>query len=90
MRHLLPQAWSGILDVLLHLSFLPACGGIAKLGRKDVVVGHREEPHVDLSLLAAADAVHCCFHVIVDAATRDAAKHTKAVPMGVKEHLVCL
>ncbi|MNT98746.1 hypothetical protein D3C72_2413980 [compost metagenome] len=54
------------------------------------MVRHREETDIDLSLLAAADAIDCCLHVIVDAATRYAAEHTEAVPMGVKEHLVRL
>ncbi len=46
VRHLLPQAWSGILDVLLDLTLLPTRGGITELGRKDVVVRHRQEADV--------------------------------------------
>jgi hypothetical protein len=64
VRHLLPQAWSGILNVLLDLSLLPACGGIAELWRKNVVVRHRKEPDVDLSLLAPADAIDRCLHIM--------------------------
>lgn len=88
--HLLPQAWTGILNVFLDLPFLPARSRIAELRCKDVVVRHRKEPDVDLSLLAPADAIDRCLHIIVDAASRDAAEHTEAVPMGVKQHLVRL
>jgi len=70
VRHLLPQPRSRILDVLLDLPLLPARGGIAELGRKNVVVRHCQEADVDLSLLAAANAIDRCLHVIVNAATR--------------------
>ncbi len=36
--HLLPQAWSGILDVLLDLTFFPTGRWIAELRCKDVTV----------------------------------------------------
>src|SRR6478735_2711450 len=90
VRHLLPQAWSGILDVLLDLTFLPTCRWIAELGRKDIMVRHRQEADVDLPLLAPAYAIDRRLHVIVDATARYAAEHTEAVPMGIEQHLVRL
>ncbi|MNL26522.1 hypothetical protein D3C87_1480510 [compost metagenome] len=86
----MPQPRSGILNVLLDLALLPARSGIAELGRKDVVVRHRKETDIDLSLLAAAHAIDRCLHVIVDATTRHAAERTEAVPMGVKQHFMRL
>ncbi|GAA5629317.1 hypothetical protein Brsp05_04618 [Brucella sp. NBRC 12953] len=73
--HLLPQAWSGILDVLLDLTLFPAGRWIAELRCKDVMVRYREEAHVDLSLLAAAYTIDRCLHVIVNPTTRHAADH---------------
>ncbi|MNE44199.1 hypothetical protein D3C80_1384160 [compost metagenome] len=86
----MPQPRSGILNVLLDLSLLPACGGIAELGRKDVVVRHRLEADVDLPFLAAANTIDRGLHVIIDAATRYAAEHAEPVPVSVEEHLVRL
>jgi hypothetical protein len=54
------------------------------------VVRHRKETDVDLPFLAAADTIDRRLHVIVDATGRYAAKHTKAVPGGVEEHLMRL
>lgn len=67
VRHLLPQARSGILDVLFDLSLLPACRWVAELRRKDVVVRHRKETDIDLSLLAAllvSALVACAPHLL--------------------------
>jgi hypothetical protein len=64
VRHLLPQAWSGILDVLLDLTLFPACRWIAELWRKDIMVRHRQEADVDLPLLAPAYAIDRCLHVM--------------------------
>lgn len=58
--HLLPQAWSGILDVLLDLTLFPTGRWIAEIRCKDVMVRHREKAHVDLSLLAAAHTIDRC------------------------------
>lgn len=57
VRHLLPKLWPGILDILLDLPLLLARGGIAELGRKDVVVRHRLEANIDLPFLAAANSI---------------------------------
>ncbi|MNL14607.1 hypothetical protein D3C87_1355560 [compost metagenome] len=54
------------------------------------MVRHREETDVDLPFLAAADTIDRRLHVIVDAATRYAAKRPEAVPVGVEEHLMRL
>lgn len=88
--HLLPQPRSGILNVLLDLPLLTACGRIAELGLEDVVVRHCEKADVDLPLLAAAHAITRRLHFIVDATARHAAELTKAVPVGIEQHLKCL
>jgi hypothetical protein len=62
-RHGLPQTVLGILNVLLDLSFLPACGRIAELWLKYIVVCHCEKAHVDLPLLPATDAIDCRLRV---------------------------
>lgn len=89
-RHLVQQLVSRIPDVLLDLSFLPACRRIAELGCIDIVVCHREEAHVDLPLLAATDTVHRRLHVIVDPASGNAAEHAQPMPMRIKQHLMGL
>ena len=81
---------AGVPNVLLDLPLLPTSRRIAKLGLIDVVVGHGEKAQVDLPFLAAADAIHCSLHVVVDAACRHAAKDPERVPMGIKQHLVGL
>ncbi len=65
-----PKTVTGIANVLLDLSaaiglepiahqwLAPSCCWIAKFRLIDVVVGHGEEAHVDLPLLAAADAIN--------------------------------
>ena len=77
-------------DLALHLTLLPTRGRIAELGREHIVVRHRQEPDVDLPLLAASDPVDRRAHVVVNAALRHAAEDTEPVPMGVKQHLVGL
>jgi hypothetical protein len=47
---------------------------------------HREEAHVDLSLLPASDAFDRSAHVIVDPAHRDAATDTDSVSVGIEQH----
>jgi hypothetical protein len=49
------------------------------------MVRHREEAHVDLSLLPATDAVDRGAHIVVDPALRDAAKDTEPVPIGAEQ-----
>ena len=80
--HLLPQPRSGILDVLLDLSLLPAGGGITELGRKDIVVRHSLEPDVDLPFLAAADAIDRGAHIVVDPAPRHTAEDAESLANG--------
>ena len=89
-RHDLPQAVARILDVLLDLAFLPACGRIAELRLKDVVAGHGLEACIDVALFAMANAIHRRLHVVVDPAPRHAAKHAESMPMGIEQHLMRL
>ncbi len=49
----------GIPHVLLDLSLLPAGGRISERRLEYVVVCHRKEPHVDLPVLPATDAINC-------------------------------
>ena len=77
-------------DVLLNLAFLPACRRIAKLRFEDIVVCHRKEAHIDLSLLSVTHAINWTAHVIVNSTSRDAAKDPEPVPMGIEQHLVRL
>src|SRR6478736_6356521 len=81
---------TGILNVLLDLSFLPAGGRIAELGLEQVVAGHCHEADVDVALLATADPIDCRAHVVVDAAARNAAEDAERMIMGVEQHLVRL
>ena len=55
---------------------------------KDVVACHGQKAHGHIALLAAANPVHRCLHVIVDAPVRDAVKHTESIPMAIKQHLL--
>ena len=89
-RHLLQDLAAGVLNVLLDLSLLPACGRIAELRFEDIVVRHGQKAEVDLPLLASADPVHRRAHVIVYAALGHAAEHTEAMPVGIEQHLVGL
>jgi len=87
---MLPKSWASILDVLLDLALLPANGRVAEVRCKDVIVRQCDEANIDLPFLAAAHTVDCSLHIVVNAATRHTAKDTKALPAGVKEHLVRL
>jgi len=51
---------------------------------------HGFEARVDVALFATANAVHSRLHVIVNPTPRNATKHAEGVPVGVKQHLVCL
>jgi hypothetical protein len=90
VRHPMQHLVARIPNVLLDLPLLPPGGWIAELGLIDIVVRHREEAHVDLPLLSAANAIHRRLHVIVDAPTRDAAKDPECMPVPVKQHLMGL
>ena len=57
-----------ILNVLLDLSFLSTGRGIAELRLEHIVTGHRQEAHIDVSLLATAGLVDCRAHIVIDAA----------------------
>ena len=86
----LPQPATCVLDALLDLPLLPTRGGIAEGGVEQIVAGHGGKAGVHLSSLAGSDAIHGSLHVVVDAAGRDAAEHTKRMIVGVKQHLVGL
>jgi len=90
VRHWLPEPVARVLDVLLDLPLLPARRRITELRLEDIVAGHGEEAEVDLPLLAPADAIDRCLHVVVDAPPGHAAEHTEAVPMRIEQHLVGL
>ena len=51
---------------------------------------HGEKAQVDLSLLAAANTINSCAHIVVNATRRHAAKDPECVPMGIEQHLVGL
>jgi hypothetical protein len=75
-----------IVDVLLDLSFLPACSRIAELGLKDIVAGHGAETRIYIALFANANAINRHLHVIVNATTRNALEDAEPVPMRIKQH----
>ncbi len=80
----------GIPNILLDLPLLPAGRRITELGRKHVVVRHRLEADIDLTLFAAADAIDCGAHVVINSTRRHAAKDPEAVPVSVEQHLMGL
>ena len=87
------QAFSAarsLLDILLHLALLPSGGRIAELGLEHVVAGHRQEPSIDLALLALADAVNSGAHVVVDAPRGNTAEDPEGMTVGIEQHLVGL
>ncbi len=88
-RHDLPQTAARIPDVLLDLSFLPACSRITELRLKDVVVGHRLETSIDVSLftvLRDPQPSSYCRRCPDQAHPRI----REGVPMRVEQHLVRL
>ena len=90
VRHALQHLMAGISNVLLDLPLLPSGRRIAEVELIDIVVRHGEEAHVDLPLLAAADAIHRRPHVVVNPTTRHAAKDAERVPVGIEQHLMGL
>ena len=75
---------TGILDVLLNLSFLPACGAIAEVRLEEIVAGHRLEAQIDAAFLAAANLVHGGAHIVVNTPPRNAAKGPEGVGVRVE------
>src|SRR5450432_556965 len=73
-RRRLPEPMAGILDVLLDLPLLPSGGRIAELRLEQEMADHGSEPCVDLAVLAAADLVDGSAHIVVDAASGNAAQ----------------
>ena len=78
------------MNILFDLAFLPARRRIAKLRVKKVMAGHRRKTGVDLTLLAYANPINSCAHVVVNPAPRNAAQNPERMIMGVKQHLMCL
>ena len=62
--HELPKPMAGVAHILLNLTFLPPCRGIAELRVKDIMAGHRKEPCVYIALLSDANPVDGCLHVV--------------------------
>jgi len=85
-----PQLPTPVLHVLLDDALLPTGSAIAELRLEQVVPTHRLEAGVDGAFLAAADPVHRRLHVVVDAATWNAAERSEGASMGIKQHLVAL
>ena len=81
---------AGVAHILLNLTFLPPCRGIAELRVKDIMAGHRKEPCVYIALLSDANPVDGCRHVVIDATPRNTLKHPKAMPVGIEQHLMRL
>lgn len=54
------------------------------------MAGHCHEADIDVALFAPTYFVDCRAHVVVDATSRNSAKDTECVIMGIKQHLVCL
>ena len=81
---------AGVAHILLNLTFLPPCRGIAELRVKNIMAGHRKEPCVYIALLADANPVDGCLHVVIDATPRHTLKHPKAMPVGIEQHLMRL
>ena len=71
VRHRLPKPVSGILNVLLNLTFLPTCSWTAERGLENVMAGHRQKPGIDLPLLTPADTINCSAHIVIDPARRN-------------------
>src|SRR5690606_12877383 len=86
----LRETMTGILDVLLDLTLLPAGSWIAELGFEEIVAGHGHEADIDITVLAAADLVDRSLHVVVDAAPGNAAEHAEGMIVGVEQHLMRL
>jgi hypothetical protein len=72
-----PDVTTAVLHVLLDDSLLPATGNVAEVGIEQVVRAHHREPGIDDSALTLLDLVDGGLHVVVDAATCDAAQCRK-------------
>ncbi len=79
-----------VTNVLLNLTLLPSRRRVAELWSKHIVIGHGQKAHVDLPFFATPDTVNRSAHIVVDPALWNAAEYTKAMPMGIKQHLVGL
>jgi len=90
VRHPLEHLVTGIPDILLDLPLLPARCRIAELRLIDIVVRHGEEAHVDLPLLAAADAINRCAHIVVNPPRRHTTEDPERVAVGIEQHLMRL
>ncbi len=87
---MLACARGGITHALLNLTLLPARRRIAELGIEDVVAGHGQKPRIYIAPFTDANPVDGCLHVVVDATPGDALKNAEPVPVGIKQHLMCL
>ena len=89
-RHQLPHAMPRVAHILLDLPFLPSCGRVTELGIEDIMTGHRREPRIHIALLTKSNFVDGGLHIVIDAAARDAFEDAEGMPVGIKQHLMCL
>ena len=85
--HRLPNQ---VMDVLLDLSLLPACGRIAERRLEHVMVRHRQKARIDMPFLSASDRVNCGLHIGSNRSSRDNAEDPNPMPIGVEHHLIPL
>src|SRR5690606_28013929 len=86
----LKEPMSCILYILLNLSLLPARCRIAEVWFKQIMTSHGLKADIDVTLFASTDLVDGCAHIIIDAASWNATKHTEGMIMGIKQHLMGL
>ena len=84
------QPLADVADLVLHLPLLPAGGRRAGDRLEQVVVGERQEPAVEASLLAREDHRDERFGVVVDHPPRHATEEGEGAVMGIEHHLLRL
>ena len=84
------EALANQADLVLHLAFLPTRCWRASRRFNEVVTAHLQKAAIIHPVFANKDGIHCCLHVVIDAARAGAPEESECFVVSVKHHLLSL